>query len=255
MTVADWEQNRFLAGSGDIVGGTTGSSGTTTPLTLQGSESRLFYNDATANSENGVMFWLDSTLHPDFDAIPDTRAVRVEAWVKCGGYSPAAPAAFEDHCVKVKTGLIGGSWHYQVRQGYSFGIYSAANVHGGLAADFIFRAGNKVGNAVELFTGTLAYRDTWYQVRMDVIPTLNGTTVDRDTVRCYINTGTEASPIWTLEYSTVVLDSETSKWIPWGDADAGGVGFVTHIKNGDAAYGSIRAYAYIDGFKAYVKDK
>ena len=253
MTVTDWEV--LNPTNGGLVGGVTGSTAANSPLALQGSAARGFVNVAGPDLSNLTIFFLDSTLHPVFDAIPDTRAVRVEAWIKCGGYSPGAPAAEEEISVRTKIGLAGGAASLQRSQGYGFGIYSSSPSHGGLAADFQFRAGDKVGNSVSLFTGTPAYRDTWYQVRMDVIPTLNGATVDRDTIRCYINTGTEASPVWTLEYSTVVLDSESTKWIPWGDADAGGVGFGFYVKSGSATYGSVTAYAYIDGFKAYVKDK
>ena len=251
MAFTDWTLVNYSA-AGTFTGGTDGqqvaNAALGSPLTLQGNDCRWWQNTGPGGTAEAAQIWyLDTTAHPEFDAIPDTKAIRLEAWVRWNGAITGAPAAESEVMLRCKTGASINTTQGR-RNGYSFGIWAAPS--GG--AKFLWRGGNTAGNIVEVQTGSVLPINTWAQIRMEVIPTLNGAVVDRDTIRCYINTGTEASPVWTLEYERVQLDSEATVWIPWGDATYGRVGFGIYTLTGPVGQA---VSVYIDSFNAQLKNK
>ena len=247
MAFADWVLLNY-GPTASFVGGTDGqqvaNAALGSPLTLQGSDCRQWLNYGPGGTSTAAQIWhVDTALYPEFDAIPDTKAIRVEAWVRWNGQTGSG--ANQEVMVRCKTGGATTISQGQ-RNGYSFGIRAVNPTY----AFLTWRGGNIAGGAVEVNTGTQLAINTWLQIRMEVIPTLNGAVVDRDTIRCYINTGTEASPVWTLEYERVQLDTETAVWIPWGHATYGRVGFGIYTITGPVGQS---VSVYIDSFDAKLK--
>jgi len=244
MAYADWLGVHYSS-PGAFQGGLDGqqvvNSTLSGPLTLSGADCRKFHNDSAQAAYS--FFKLDPTAHPTLTAIPDTKAISLRAWVRWDG-TTACLYAENQICLRAKLGLSTNTSQGE-RHGYSFGINGGCGLN---PAPFYWQGGNKTGaNAIVNTGSTLAF-GTWAQIRMDVIPTSPSVS---DTIRCYINTGTEASPVWTLEYERIQLASETNVWIPWGDADYGNVGFGVRCYNGPVGQ---NALVHIDSFDARLKD-
>jgi len=243
MAYADWSGVHYL-----VVGGFRGgqdavqvvNSTLSGPLTLSGQDCRKW--EALGQAEY-AFYKLDPTAHPTFTVIPDTKAISLRAWVRWDG-TIACLYSENQICLRAKLGLS-TDYSQGERHGYSFGINGGC---GRNPAPFYWQGGNKTGANVIVDTGSTLAFGTWAQIRMDVIPTSPSVS---DTIRCYINTGTEASPIWTLEYERIQLASETNVWIPWGDADYGNVGFGVRVYQGPVGQ---PALVHMDGFDARLKD-
>jgi hypothetical protein len=186
---------------------------------------------------------LEEIAHPDFFQYPDTAAISVRAWIRSATNNNEKCAVG----IHVKGGLGGSSSSNNYHSGLCMGMGGRTGGNANSDNGFLGFAVNGTNGGT---LGSPLYTDlvnigvsTWVQVRIDVIPTKNGPTVDRDTVRAYYNSGTEATPVWTLLQEVVV--GPGGRFVPYGTASCR-VGFwITMREN----FNNLRNQ-WIDGFDA-----
>jgi len=249
MAFTDWDTSFYKGGSQGWVGGDDASqqinSALSSPLTLNGNDARKFKSVTGNNGDKiAASYRLDATLYPEFTAIPDTKAVSVRAWVRVEAEASSSDTMLVG--IAVKAGGVAptlpGGYLLVIGRGAAFALNQAT----GLTMAFI----DQTPIVREEYNSLYAVAaDTWYQIRLDVIPTLNGAIVDRDTIRAYINTGSEATPVWTLLREEIVQNVDAA-WIPWGDATRTRVGFVFEGRRW-----GVERTAWIDGFEAKLKNR
>lgn len=258
MAFSDWDADD-TNGSNPFLGGLDGSQAINSSLpdpklTLQGDDCRLWNTTSGAGTQpHRAVYCIDEILYPDFFQIPDTKAVSVRMWART--FYNNASRSISGAWIGVKTRnqiqVAPGTFLGLQTQGYWFGISGYGDA-GWSTPRFAFRAIDSAGNDVGLWSDDFSgYANaTWYQLRMDVIPTLNGAVVDRDTIRLYINTN-EAAPSWTLLKEFVIQDSQ-SGWIPWADANANRISFMPYLQTGISGQGQA---VYTDSFQALLKNR
>jgi hypothetical protein len=255
MDFADWDVDVGQTNGVSFEGGNDGTdeqnANLASPLVLQGTDCRKFW--ATTNGLYSVRYNLNAGSFPDFSGIPDTKAISVRAWVR---KVPQISGRHNAVVIHAKGSTLDGNGRVN---GYSLAYGKDAQdgmleLASGAAYDglsLILKGTNDNGAYFRAINITTLPVNTWHQIRLDVIPTKNGVTVDRDTVRVYVNTGTEASPVWSLVYEKVFLlvDAYAS---PWGNATFTRVGFAA-FTDGDTATPANRTGIYIDRWECLLK--
>lgn len=246
MTFADWTVLRCPGDPNGFFGGDDGNhvvnSVLSSPLTLQGQDCRDFTAAGVGGGPGGAgaartLYVPDDVAHPSLHDIPDTRQIRVSAYLRCVNttqpYQSAAAAV----------GVKCGAWYAATKQapGYWWGVDSTGNAvfHAIDAVGVVHQAASYGGYATNL----------WHGLRMEVVPVVTGGSVDRDEVTCFANTGTEATPIWT-QIHQIVITNVMAGWIPWGHVTYNSLGF--RVAN-EVGQSGAPATVYIDSFDAKLK--
>ena len=242
MALSDWDVGLGTQ-TATIIGGDDGSqqanAGLISPLLLQGDDCRDF--KANIGTSRDVFFLKKGA---EYVNIPDTKAIQVTGWVRkepVGGNQNAVYLAAKGNAVdgNSKFGgvvLVYGRWR-------SNGPTNFAGVYTDLSLVIWNTTFQYTINAIGI--ATLAV-DLWHQIRLEVLPVLNGAIVDRDVVRVWLNTGSEASPVWTMLHEEVVFLDELPA-NPWGAATTR-VGWGVGL-SGDG----VRVSTYIDNVDVRLK--
>lgn len=225
MAFADFDVFAASGGTAAFIGGDDGSqqanAGLGAPLVSQGADCRQYEIQTLANAYRVLLYLIDDGVHTDFVSIPNTRAISVRAWVR----------------KELENGANnGGIWNaiaLNVKGGPTIGaagdldgiiLTFGRDNNGQWTSDGTYenlslrlRNGGSIFDVPNIVTNMA--RDTWHYLRLDVIPTLNGAVVDRDTIRVYTNTlANEADPDGvglTLQHEMEVLLSAPYA-MPWG---------------------------------------
>lgn len=219
------------------------------PLTLQGADCRVWTIAETDQNGRSAHYMLDDTAHPNFTSIPDTKAVSVRAWVRKTaklGNTEGGIGIFAKGVDQQPSGLQAG---YVLFYGDSNALLGFTGNYDTLS---LHLKGPSSGGIRQVYANiTTLPVNTWHQIRMDVIPVLNGASVDSDTVRVYTNTGTEASPVWNLEAEYTFLLTEPYAH-PWGTTD---VRVGMHVELYGENFPTTPPSVYMDTFQALLKDR
>jgi hypothetical protein len=222
------------------------------PLTGEGNYCREFRSNTTTGvfgPEGRIRgLW---TVKSTFDGgslfeIDNTKAISVRAWVRVANNVTEMNACG----VGARIDLADTSaTPYVQGKGYFFHIGSY-NSQGGTTNVLRFTYGKNTAAAVvtsdnfnvsPLAVGTVV-ANTWYKLRMDVIPLLS----TQDTVRLYTGTGATGSETWTLHHEQVILSSDPDYIAP-GAPGEGRVGFCIGVRDTTNP-------VWIDRFQAFVTD-
>jgi hypothetical protein len=249
MAFADFDVSFIISGTGFWVGDDDGqqqvNSSLSDPLLLQGDDARLYEMvgpQAAGQKRTTILTRND----PIVVGVPDTKAVSVRAWLRLAPETNTLETVCPMLCAKA--GAIGGG--NGTPHGYclSFGRGTSHNTGAPLDVGLMFSTNGNI--AEEYKTIWAGPADTWIQFRLDVIPVLNGASVDRDVVRAYRNSGTEASPVWTLMREEEILIGDPA-WIPWGSPTVTRFGYGVQGQH----WGQDPRHAYIDRFEVLLKNR
>lgn len=245
MGFYDWQYHRNPGDPNDIPGGPDGlpvnhSALGGTTLTMQGAQTREFGTCCNGGFNGAgkarIVFVPDEVIYPDVHDIDNTKQIQVEAWLRT--YTTSSQS------YQSQQGWVGAKTYnaYVSNQapGYWWGISN-----GNLTFHVIATSGTQY-----YLTDYGGYSQAvWRKLRLVVVPTYNGASQDRDTVRGYLNVGTEASPSWSLIHETIILNTHPA-WIPWAHATYNSVGMKFESEMGQSgAYAAV----YVDSFDAKVK--
>lgn len=232
MAQSDFDFNATFD-TGAIVGGNDGYAVTNaslaSPLTGEGTYCREF-----ANSTTGDIAMVATLNDPQFQEISDGYSISVRAWIRSTGITTAS------YAVGIGAKIHGGGPDVDTNapNGYCVLIGDTNQTAAAAFLRFVIDTGSTV-TATD--TSFAVSTDTWYKVRLDVIPV--GTA--EDIVRVYTGTGTTGSETWTLQYSRIILNSDPD-YIPWNDTGNGRVGFFT-VHNSNAHT------HYVDRFQVFLE--
>jgi len=217
-----------------IVGGDDGVLKThaslASPLTLQGTECREFKVTTPNNGRAYNFFAVKSASEPLLTSIPSTKAIQTEMWFRIPMWLGGAGGG----CVSLhaKSSLVAGATQLPpgvaLYAGYGNLISNGSSPFGTYALGLAL---TNTSFATTWYPSLLAISfDTWYQIRLEVTPVLNGT-VDRDLIETFWNSGTEASPVWTKLSSQINIAAD-NRWTPWGNATYTRCGFGVQVSVG-----------------------
>ena len=217
MAESDWDL--VMDGALTWIGGDDGSqvihANLANPLTGEGTHGRHFVAALSSQPPTRGMHLLKAATDPNLTGVPDTKSISVRAWVRAhqdstGSQYRGGPIAQTD-----------GTWNAQIPNGY---FLQLGNWDDNLNQLLLTKKG--VGGEVStLITGALP-SDTWYKLRLDVIPVLNGMIVDRTKLDIYTGVGVTGSEVWTLEHTETFLLTDPGA-VPWGGASRNGVGIIS----------------------------
>ena len=256
MSYSDFDNSIVSAGSVTYSGGADGvarlHTALSSPLTGEGDYCREFRSNTTT-----VVFGADGqirglwTVKPTYDGgslfeIDNTKAISVRAWVRAANNVTDMIACG----VGARIDLTDtNALQYAQGKGYFFHI-GRYNSQGGTANVLRFTYGKNESatvvtsdnfNVSPLAAGTVV-ADTWYKLKMDVIPLLS----TQDTVRLYTGTGATGSETWTLHHEQAILSSDPDYIAP-GASGEGRVGFCIGVRDTTNS-------VWIDRFQALVTD-
>jgi hypothetical protein len=220
--------------SGDGYGSARLHSALTNELTGEGSYCRE-YSIVDTNNVAQVATIKSSVNSGEFVEIPATKAVSVRAWLRHDDVSVGSfgiGIGCKLHSGAPPTGL-------SAPRGYSVMIGDTAQT--GASSNLRVLIDNS-GTTDITNTGYTVTDDTWFKIRMDVIPV--GTS--QDIIEIYTGTGATGSETWTLRNTQNVLNSD-AWYIPWAQSTHGRVGWWTVS---DTATHDL----HIDRFQVFLED-
>lgn len=235
MAQSDWDFN--ATGAGTLRGGNQGTarlnSSLSSPLTGHGDYCREYGHPATGAVAMSAT--LKSSVNSgQFFEIPSTQSISVRASLRhtnvgAGSYSIGI----------VGKAFAGAPGSLEAPRGYSVMIGDTAQT--GASSDIRFLA--DAGGTVLVETiGVTATNDTWFRVRLDIVPI----STSEDVIRVYTGTGAPDSETWNLEYTKNILSSD-AYYIPWSDTGNGKVGYWTVLASTGAQI------MHIDSFRAFTE--
>ena len=245
------------AGGARLLGGADANARThaslTNPLAGEGTYCREFtYDTGSDQNRYAVKAAYDGGSLVE---IPDTKAVSVRAWVRLNTNN------INSNCVGVGVKMdlsqsfgapgLGLTSYNQPPYGYLLHIGNINTSNNGYDSINLYLYNRKVGASVgqkfvkmttdaNVSTIPTISVDTWYKIRMDVVPV--GPVEDR--IDVYTGTGATGSETWTLHHQETVVNSD-AHYIPWGEVGGGEVGFFGLCGNNTYA-------AYLDRFQVFL---
>lgn len=227
------------AGSASFFGGIDGTarlnSVISNPLTTHGDYCREFKNETSGTI--GMSATLNSSVSDGaFFEVPKQKKISVRALIRSSDVSVGSNA------IGIGGKLYSGAPESsnQAPRGYSVMIGDTGQT--AASSDIRFYADNG-GTDFDASTGVTATDNTWFWVRLDIVPADASETPD-DLISVY--TSPTGSEDWTLEYSLTILTTD-AWYVPWAQSGNGKIGF--WIVNDNTTH-----LLHIDKFQAFIED-
>lgn len=224
--------------NGAITGGGDGQavlhSGLANPLTGEGVYCRLFRH--TSGFNNHLLAYNAAFDSGNFVGIPDTKIISLRAWVRV-----------QDGSASGAIGLIANTGAHtnndNPTDGYmlSLGDWDGSSENQPLRLYLQTFASNTVVKTQTLDIS--AVNDTWYKIRLDVIP-IAGVS---DTLRAFTGTGATGSEVWVQQGTDTTVLTIDSDFAGWGGSRA--CGLRTRSQTGPPPYD-----AYVDRLQCLLTD-
>lgn len=242
MAQVDWDFDHN-GGTGTMIGGPDGqaqlNSGLSSPLVGEGSYCRKFRRFPIVNAGNDNAYVKSSVAGGAFYNTPSTKAVSLRALMRVASDSSDASLA--------RAISIYGKSQSHIGAGYFVSLGTETNgTQGAFAARLQARDINNVPVPPDVVLPGSWLVDTWYRLRMDIVPMIN----NADLVRVYLGTGVTGAEIWTQIGSKVFSLAGSNGFLPWGNNCRFGF-FINSEGFGGASDSGTR---YIDSFQALTKD-
>lgn len=223
-------------GSSGHVGGAQGSAllhaSLGSPLAGEGDYGREYFR--VSGQTNSLATLKTSVSGGIFYEIDETKAISLRAWIRITDVDDSSDSI----------GLVARADPTDLtlddRPAKGYHVFVGDHTVGGATTTLrLFMRGDGGGQVV-VNTGYTVANNTWYKVRMDVIPV----STSNDIIKIYTGTGATGSETWTLRHTEYVSKTQTH-FVAAGATGAGKVGYW-------AMGGTERAY--IDRFQVFLED-